>query len=511
MVETDDEGGTSHGSVRNVVLVVLDTARATRFEEVAGDGIPSRFASIDDRTMPTLADIGTEGTVFERAFSTAPWTLPSHASLFTGTYPSEHGAHGDHTYLDDSLRTLPEAFADAGYETVGVSNNTWITSEFGFDRGFEELRRGWQYVQSDVDMGTVVRGEDVAEKLSAARERLFEGNPVVNAANVLYSEFLQPAGDDGADRTTDWVGDWLADRQGDRPFFLFCNYIEPHVEYDPPRAFAERFLPDDATVEEARAIRQDPRAYDVGDYDLSEDEFDLLRGLYRGECAYVDSRLARLRESLRAAGEWEESIVVVCGDHGEHVGEHGFFGHQYNLYDTLTHVPLVMTGGPFTGGGRREDLVSLLDLPATLPETAGIEDPSLAEQGHGRSLHPAASGERDAVFAEYVAPQPSIERLEARFGEEAIPDRVRAFDRRLRAVRTREEKYVTGDDGFERYHDLIEDPRERTDLADERPDRAAALADRLEVQFGALREAEASGSVSMAASTEDRLADLGYL
>ncbi|MFC4989535.1 sulfatase [Saliphagus infecundisoli] len=508
MVETDDESGASHGSVRNVVLVVLDTARATRFEGVAGDGIPSRFASIDDRTMPTLADVGMEGTVFERAFSTAPWTLPSHASLFTGTYPSEHGAHGGHTYLDDSLRTLPEAFAAAGYETVGVSNNTWITSEFGFDRGFDELRRGWQYVQSDVDMGTVVRGEDVAEKLSAARDRLLEGNPVVNAANVLYSEFLQPAGDDGAARTTDWIGDWLAGREDDRPFFLFCNYIEPHVEYDPPRAFAERYLPDDATVEEAREIRQDPRGYDVGDYEITDREFDLLRGLYRAECAYVDSQLERLRESLRAAGEWEESLVVVCGDHGEHVGDHGFFGHQYNLYDTLTHVPLVVTGGPFTGGGRREDLVSLLDLPATLPAVAGIEDP-LAEQGHGRSL--LASGERDAVFAEYVSPQPSIERLEDRFGKGAIPERVRAFDRRLRAVRTGGKKYVAGDDGFERYHDLTEDPREREDLAEERPARAGALAARLEERFGGLTEAEASGSVSMAASTEDRLADLGYL
>ena len=94
-----------HGNRRNVVLVVLDTARAT---------------DVDERITPTLTRLAEEGTAFERAFATAPWTLPSHASLFTGTYPTEHGAHGGHTYLDDRFRTVAEAFQDAGYETVGV-------------------------------------------------------------------------------------------------------------------------------------------------------------------------------------------------------------------------------------------------------------------------------------------------------------------------------------------------------------------------------------------------------
>ncbi|WP_255170559.1 sulfatase [Natrononativus amylolyticus] len=495
MTETTEREADPHETVRNVVFVVLDTARAT---------------SVSERTMPTLAALADEGTTFDRAFATAPWTLPSHASIFTGTYPSEHGAHGGHTYLEDSLRTLPEAFDAAGYDTVGVSNNTWITEEFGFDRGFDDLRRGWQYIQSDTDMGSVVRGEDVHEKLEATRDRLFEGNPVVNAANVLYSEVFQPAGDDGADRTTNWMRDWLASRSRDRPFFLFCNYIEPHVEYDPPRAYAERFLPEGGSYEEATAIRQDPRAYDVGDYELTEREFALLRGLYQAELAYVDDQLERLRAALEDTGHWEDTLLVVCGDHGEHVGEHGFFGHQYNLYDTLLHVPLVFHGGAFTGGGRRSELVQLLDLPATLLEATGLTDAELTEQGHGRSLYPGSRSEpRDAVFAEYAAPQPSIDRLEARFGE--VPERVRAFDRRLRAIRTDEYKYVVGDDGFERLHHLVSDPRERVDVSSERPERAAELGARLEGQFDGVEATTAASSVAMRESTKDRLADLGYL
>ncbi|AGB38029.1 sulfatase [Natronococcus occultus] len=494
MRDSNEGDRESHTSVRNVVLVVFDTARAK---------------SVGPETTPALSSLAAEGTTFENAFATAPWTLPSHASMFTGRYPSEHGAHGGHTYLEEDQRTLAEAFADAGYDTVGVSNNTWITEEFGFDRGFDELRKGWQYIQSDADMGAVVRGEDVREKLQATRDRLFEGNPLVNAANILYSEVFQPAGDDGAARSVDWIGDWLGDRDDDDPFFLFCNLIEPHVEYDPPREYAEQFLPEDASYEEATAIRQDPRAYDCEDYELTEREFSLLRGLYRAELAYTDDQLARLREALEAAGEWEETLFVVCGDHGEQVGEHGFFGHQYNLYDHLINVPLVFHGGPFTGGGHRRELVQLLDLPATLLDSLGIDDPELLEQGHGRSLHPATHERRDAIFAEYAAPQPSIDRLEARFDE--VPDRVRAFDRRLRTIRTHEEKYVRGDDGFERYHVLEGDPNEETDLADDDPDRVRELRERLEEQFDSLEDAGASGEVEMQAGTKDRLADLGYL
>jgi len=483
----------------NVVLVVLDTARAT-------DTPPARA-----ETMPTLAALAESGTAYRDAFACAPWSVPSHASLFTGVHPSEHGAHGDHTSLDGDHRTLAESFADSGYETIGVSNNTWITEAFGFARGFDSFWKGWQYWQSDADMGTVARADEPREKLRRAAANLFDGNPLVNAVNVAYSELFQPAGDDGAARTTARLESWLESRDGDDPFFCFVNYLEPHIDYRPPEAYAEPFLPADGTFEEAVAVRQDPRAYDVGEYDLTDREFRLLHALYRGELAYVDEQLARLRTALQAAGEWDDTLFVVVGDHGENVGDHGFLGHQYNLYDTLLHVPMVLHGGAFTGGaGNADALVQLSDLVPTLLDATGVDDPALRGQCRGPSFHPDADAdEREAVFAEYVAPQPSMERLEERFG--GVPERLYEYDRSLQAIRTRRHKLIRGSDGSERLYDVEEDPGERTDRSATHPERVAALGDRLASWRESVDEAEQRGEVEVDEDTERRLENLGYM
>ncbi len=480
----------------NVVLVVMDTARAVETVPAASE------------LTPTLASLASAGTECLRAYSSSPWTLPAHVSLFTGQYTAAHGAHGGHTYLDADHETLPEAFQSAGYETVGVSNNCWITGEFGFDRGFETFRKGWQYLQSDVDTGAIVRAHGVSERLTALKEQLTAGNPVVTLANIAYERYL--CRDDGAARTTQWIDDWLTDRhrRGEgRPFFLFCNYIEPHIEYDPPRAYAEQFL-SDSEIQEATQLRQDPRAFDVGEYDLTERDCELLRGLYRGEVAYLDAQIATLRESLQAVDEWDNTIFVVLGDHGENIGEYGFFGHQYNLHETVVHVPLVITGGPFDDGGQYDEYVQLLDLVPTLLAATGISASKLLMQAQGQSFHPDSTTlPRQAVYTEHIQPQPTVESLEARFGE--LPDRVREFDRSLRSVRTDGTAYIRGSDGNRWLY--LDGDEHHNRLAD-RPALAARLDTQLDGWLGTVERDRTTGTaVDMSAATEQRLADLGYI
>jgi arylsulfatase A-like enzyme len=481
----------------NVVLIVMDTARARETVHERHDFLPE---------LDRLAQTGTEYT---EAVASAPWTLPSHASLFTGTYPSKHGAHAGHKHLDERLPTLAEAFRAGGYETVAVSNNTWISEEFGFARGFDTLYKTWQYVQTDTDLGEIARTNEGMEMMRALAARLAEGNPAINVANALYGRFFRKRTDDGAKRTNEWIREWLADRDDEKPLFCFVNYLEPHLEYRPSETITKRFLPDDVTYEEAMAVPQDAWGYIAGDVTLTDRQLDILRALYRAELAYLDRRIGELRRHLEAAGEFDNTVFVVTGDHGENIGDHGMMDHQYSLYETLLHVPLVVHGPGFETG-QVDDLVQLTDLAPTLLDAADIDAPKLRDTSQGQSFHPAAqTAPREHAIAEYMAPQPSMDALRERVG--TLSDDIERFDRSLRAIRTDGEKLIRGSDGMREFYELGDDSEEATDLATERPERVNALETELDAWLDTFEHADASGEVSMTDETQARLEDLGYL
>jgi len=475
----------------NVVLFVMDTMRA---EET----VPA-----DPELTPNMAALAETGTAYSNAFASAPWTLPSHASMFTGTYPSKHGAHAKHTMFDADLTTLPEAFADAGYETAGISNNVWIAEEFGMVEGFQTFREDGE--RTDAWSGDSSLGQRLT---NAARDSAV-GGPAFERLRRLVTDAAEA--DDGAAATVDWIEEWLADRDSDDPFFLFANCIEPHLEYRPPPSFARERLPEGWSYDRAMTLRQDPREFDVGEFDYTDEEWDVVRSLYRAEIAYVDGQLGRLRAVLEAAGEWDDTVFVALSDHGENVGEHGFLGHQYSLYDTVVQVPLVVHGGEFSSTHVRTDrLVQTADLAPTLLDAANIDAPELRDASQALSFHPTEGTEhRSQVLAEYMRPQPPIEVLEEKFDH--VPEQLYEYQRSLRMVRTDAYKYVRASDGNEWLYDLRGDPEERHDISAANPRRTAELAAALDEWLGSFDEADADGSVDVSDATEDRLADLGYL
>jgi len=479
----------------NIAVVVMDTARDS---------------DVTSSTAPTISELGETGTRYTEAFSAAPWTLPSHGSMFTGCYPSKHGAYSGHEHLDGALPTLPVLLGDAGYETFGVTNNTWITDEFGFGRGFDQLRKAWQLFPGDGNMlWEMVQVQD-EENSEGLLERALSGNPIRNAVNAAYARFAYARRDSGAGRTTDLIDDWLGGRNDDRPFFLFANCIEPHLEYEPAREYAETFLPDDVDYADATALEQDPWEYLVGNVNHSSEEFDVLRALYRAEIASLDDRIAELRDALVDAGEWEDTILVVVGDHGENIGDHGMMDHQYCLYDTLLHVPLVIHGPGFEDGGEVDNLTSLVDLAPTLLDAAGVDAPDAREEFQGRSVHPDADAEpREELFAEYMNPQPTMAALERQVGE--LPEYVYRFDRSLRAVRTEEYKFIRGSDGTRELYHVAEDSAERSSLENGRPDVAAEFEERLDEWLDTFERAETNEEVDISGARKQQLEELGYL
>ncbi|MFC7058381.1 sulfatase [Halovenus salina] len=327
----------------------------------------------------------------------------------------------------------------------------------------------------------------------------------------MYGQFVRKrAEDDGAQSTNDWIRDWLARREQTDPFFLFVNYLEPHLEYKPPREHAVPLLPEDVSYNEAMAVNQDAWQYIAKKADMSERDFEILEALYQAEISYLDERIGELKELLQEEGEWKDTIFILTGDHGENIGEHRLMDHQYCLYETLLHVPLVIHGREFTGGGTVDELIQLTDLVPTLLDAVDIDAPGFREQLQARSFYPAAdTASREYVVAEYMAPQPSMEALEGRVGE--IPDPVYKYNRSLRAIRTDRWKLIRGSDGSVELYNIENDPGETTDCSGDKEEIRRELADDLDDWLDSFDRTEYSDGVRMKEGTKQRLEDLGYL
>src|SRR5262245_41125774 len=262
----------------NILLIVIDTARGDRFP----------WAGYDRPTAPHLAELAREGTVYTQAWSPAPWTVPAHASLFTGRYPSLHRTDCGSLRLPDSEVTLAEILRDAGYRTVGYTANPWLGKTYNFQQGFDTWGETWREVTD--------AGEDTGATLN----------------NERIERYLR------------WYAATPDARR--RPFFLFVNYFEPHLPYHPPEPERARLLrPGDDPARVARLARlghPDEMRFILGRSDLTPRDLATLNDLYDGEIAYVDRRIGEVVDLLRSLGLLDGTVVAVVGDHGENIGDH---------------------------------------------------------------------------------------------------------------------------------------------------------------------------------------------
>ena len=332
----------------NVVLLVLDTARADAFEPYGATAGAS----------PVVRDMASSGRAVQDVFATSNWTLPSHASMFTGLLPRELGlgqAPGGRSgacrpYLERQRhRLLPAVLNDAGYRTRGVSANLWITSWSGFATGFDSFNEV-----------TTARNKKVQE--SSLRSR---------AAWAV--EALRANVDDGATAAARVIDNWLTTDDAE-PFFWFVNLVECHSPYLPPRPFScggpiDRLR----TAHEARKhlTLMGMWGASAGAYEVPEGALDRMRREYAASVRQVDTWIAQLLDRLDRAGVLDRTLLVVTSDHGENLGESGRLGHAFWLDDRLVRVPLVTMGPVELATGR---VTSLADLPALLADAAGIAD-----------------------------------------------------------------------------------------------------------------------------------------
>ncbi|MGH9902711.1 MAG: sulfatase, partial [Pyrinomonadaceae bacterium] len=295
----------------NVLFITLDTVRAQNLS-LYGYG---------RETSPRLNQLAARGVTFERALSTAPWTLPSHASMFTGRFPHEMNADWDRA-LGDEHPTLAEAFAARGYLTAGfVANTGYCSHEHGLDRGFAHYEDFPRSLGQLASSSTLVR--TVADHFRV--RRLVRNDEHLNR---------QPA-----DRINDRFLRWLAGREEGRPFFAFLNYYDAHDPYLPPAPYDRKFGPGRAEGKHSplHHFVWDPAARNRK---LSPQEVRTEIDAYDGAISYLDHQLGLLFDELGRRGLLENTLVVVTSDHGEEFGEHGGAYHGTSLYEEQVRVPL---------------------------------------------------------------------------------------------------------------------------------------------------------------------------
>jgi arylsulfatase A-like enzyme len=300
---------------RDVVLIVIDTLRADHL----------RLYGYERDTAPHLSAFARQAVTYRHAVAPGTWTVPSHATMFTGLWPSQHGAEraeGDRVTarpMRPEVRTLAEILGESGFHSAAfVGNWTFVTPSLGFGRGFREF---------------------------------FDGE--VSYPPSLASAFTA----------------WLP-AQRDR-LFVFVNFLDPHEPFEPPPPLDEMFPKKHPEFGAwiTRAIYDDKRP-------VTPELVEHFHSQYDGEIVFVDRALESLFESLKKAGRWNDALVIVTSDHGELFGEHGLGGHVLMPFEPLVQVPLLVK---YPHGRRAGEIVerrvSTRAIFGSILASAGVAQP----------------------------------------------------------------------------------------------------------------------------------------
>jgi len=318
----------------NIILISIDTLRADRL------GCYGNQAGLTG-----MMDFWAErGIRFANAYAPSPWTLPSHASLFTGLYPTEHLAIDENINIGKDIPLIGEFLFKIGYRTGAFVSHYYLAKDYGFGRGFED----------------------------------FFIRPNANAEDIIR-------------KADNWI-----DKHKDEPFFLFLHLFDPHTPYQPPVDLLRKHYPKDVPF----PVTGDTK--DVLDViwewpsEEAKQKLKALSALYDGEIEFVDRQLAVLHKSLLENGLDRKTAIILVSDHGEEFMEHGLMEHGYTLYQEQIRVPFLWyyPAADFPSGLTIEEPVSLIDILPTLLSFLGIPGP---EKISGRDLMPLIRGEIQAL------------------------------------------------------------------------------------------------------------------
>ena len=356
----------------NVIFISLDTLGANHLSSYG----------YSKKTSPYIDKMATQGVLFEEAFSHSKWTLPSHMSMMTSTYPYVHGVNAKEKILDSSFVTMAEMLKQNGYYCgafVDRNKSSHIGADHGFDQGFDFY-------------------EHFPERFNRY-EKLFVLGHMLNFVEEFLLRYDIPIVH--SEKFTNEVLSWLEHYSKRKPFFLFLHYDDIHSEaysklpYLSPTPYNTMHMPEyqgDITgcdedgdcssiylTKLSRKLREDP-------YYVSKEDIEYIVSLYDGGISYVDYQIGMLLEGIEKLGIDENTLIIVTSDHGEAFLEHGIFLHG-QFYDEIIKVPLIMKyPGILPAGKRIKPIASLIDIFPTVLDLLNIKT---IDQIQGTSLLPS--------------------------------------------------------------------------------------------------------------------------
>lgn len=438
---------------QNVILISVDTLRA---DHLSGYGYVRE-------TSPHIDTLAQEGVTFLNTYASSPWTLPSHVSLLTSLHGVRHQVyHGDES-MDPTLVTLADILRRQDFFCAAFTGGGFVSAIYGFSKGFDTY------------------SED--------------------AGNVFSQ--------DSAEHLFRLVSEWL-DSHKDKGFFLFLHTYQPHNPYDCPYPYKTMFLEEKAKwrhLDLMNFLGGKPGIFKA----LTEEERQNIISLYDGEIRYTDEKLVGpLIEKLKEIGIYDQTMIVFTSDHGEEFFDHQGWGHGHSVYDESLKVPLIIKfpGSRFKGK-RIQDFVSLVDIFPSILEELGIRMEEL--EMDGKSLFPIIKGEEKgsrtffADIASNVLDSHIPQKISTNRGEEKLILNSRFSKEDLDFFLSPPAALSSVE-----VYDLIQDPKERRNIADRRSELANQMIQEINRIFKEARRRK-TGKLEIDEELRRQLKALGYI